>query len=607
MGRLSREEIDHLIIDRVGLNTEEKRLLTLGLTCAIGPPPDHLLVPEINSFFDGLLDWYSATFSRAVKNPGSTPATLPSLLQHARHESLRAISTPQTCNISPQEKQILSTLRSRKDIVIKKADKGASIVIWPTEEYIKEATRQLDDTTTFEPVANGDEAVQAAHTQTIRLLAEAKSMNVISAATLDRESEREIKIGNIYFLPKVHKPLHPTTGSYKGRPIVSCCSGPTRTLDLLLTRIFTPLLTKLPERLRDTTSFLLHLHRIQHRPTSSLFSLDIESLYPSIPQAEAVDAMINFLSEHKDHVQRRLAEKGKFPKLPPFFWLHDALHHVLRSNVFHFNGKYYRQIKGTCMGASISVALAEIFVHMTIERSPARLQVCPTWKRYIDDILVISPDPLEPDKILECLNRIHPSIRFTIETSSDNTLPFLDTLLYLDKEGRLQTRVYYKSTDRHLYLHQRSFHPRSCKKSLPYSQGLRIIRNTSDPVVCEQELDRLLDFFKKRSYPASTLAQCRENLDHSNRLALIMSQAGADRGGTLWPPRENQRKPFPLIFHPRLAASVNQSLHRLHATLEQEYRDLPGFPGTTTPMIAWKRNKNIKDHLVRSEFPPPHQ
>ena len=41
----------------------------------------------------------------------------------------------------------LRALRSRDDIVIKKADMGGSIVIWRKDLYIEEANRQLSDIT----------------------------------------------------------------------------------------------------------------------------------------------------------------------------------------------------------------------------------------------------------------------------------------------------------------------------------------------------------------------------------------------------------------------------------------------------------------------------
>ena len=48
-------------------------------------------------------------------------------------------------NLSPAESIALKNLEKRKEMIIKPADKGGKIVLWPTQLYIKEANRQLGD------------------------------------------------------------------------------------------------------------------------------------------------------------------------------------------------------------------------------------------------------------------------------------------------------------------------------------------------------------------------------------------------------------------------------------------------------------------------------
>jgi len=394
--------------------------------------------------------------------------------------------------------------------------------------------------------------------------------------------------------------MQPATGSYKGRPIVSCCSGPTRTLDLMLSKIFTPLLGKLPQRLSDTRAFLTAVCNLRATTTDPPppFSLDIESLYPSIPQGEAIDCLINFLLENKDYIIACLREIRR--KLPPTIWIRRALTHTLQNNIFQFNGTAYRQIKGTCMGASLSVALAEVFVHLTIERHPRRLQHLPKWHRYIDDIIVIptTQDAISPHDAMHLLNTLHTSINFTMEEANANgELVFLDTVLYR-KDDKFLTKISYKSTDKHLYLHYRSFHPPSTKKAIPYSQGLRVLRNTTDPSAVDIELNRMMSFFSLRGYPQSLLTETKERLlrrDLKKKPDLLTENDIL-----------RSRKPFPLLYDPRFLANTQRTLKQLHTELHQIYHDLPDFPPEQSPMMAWRRTRNIKDILVRSAFPPPH-
>ena len=47
--------------------------------------------------------------------------------------------------------------------------------------------------------------------------------------------------------------------------------------------------------------------------------------------------------------------------------------------------------------------------------------------------------PSYVEDFLEHLNTQQPTIRFTMETEKDNTIPFLDTLVIKDSEGHLTT------------------------------------------------------------------------------------------------------------------------------------------------------------------------
>ena len=73
---------------------------------------------------------------------------------------------------------------------------------------------------------------------------------------------------------------------------------------------------------------------------------------------------------------------------------------------------------------------------------------------------------------LENLNSKHKTIKFEHNISHSN-ISFLDTLIYKDKSYSSQT-LNRKPTDQQSYLHTYSDHPKSLKKSIPYSQTLRI-------------------------------------------------------------------------------------------------------------------------------------
>ena len=98
------------------------------------------------------------------------------------------------------------------------------------------------------------------------------------------------------------------------------------------------------------------------------------------------------------------------------------------------------------------------------------------YLRYIDDIFMVwIKSESELRKFMNEINQKHQSIKFDFMFSKEN-IEFLDTLVYIDSNSRLQTTLYKKPADCQNYLHAKSAHPFSLKKSIPYSQALRIKR-----------------------------------------------------------------------------------------------------------------------------------
>ena len=56
-------------------------------------------------------------------------------------------------NLKRNHYRALASLKKRKDIIIKKADKGSAVVIQNREDYIREAERQLSNTKNYRKLA----------------------------------------------------------------------------------------------------------------------------------------------------------------------------------------------------------------------------------------------------------------------------------------------------------------------------------------------------------------------------------------------------------------------------------------------------------------------
>ena len=96
-------------------------------------------------------------------------------------------------------------------------------------------------------------------------------------------------------------------------------------------------------------------------------------------------------------------------------------------------------------------------------------------ERFIDDVFFIWTGSEENiERFLKELSGFHSSIKFTFEKSKMK-LNFLDVVIKIKNE-RLSPDFYSKPVDNHQYLHYSSCHAEHIKKSVIYSQTLRLRR-----------------------------------------------------------------------------------------------------------------------------------
>ena len=147
---------------------------------------------------------------------------------------------------------------------------------------------------------------------------------------------------------------------------------------------------------------------------------------------------------------------------------------VLKNNFFEVDSKFYKQISGTAIGTKFAPPYACIFIDH-IETEFLKTQDIKTWfwKRFIDDIFFIWTESEESlEKLLEILNKFHPNLKFTYEKSKEK-INFLDVVIKI-KKGKIITDLYCKPTDDHQYLHYDSCDADHIKRSIIFSQTLRL-------------------------------------------------------------------------------------------------------------------------------------
>ena len=139
-----------------------------------------------------------------------------------------------------------------------------------------------------------------------------------------------------------------------------------------------------------------------------MVTADVVGLYLSIPHKAGLEAL-----------RRRLNKRETF-EIPTEDIVQMA-EFVLKNNFFEFNGEVKRQKSGTAIGTKFAPPYACIFMDEVETEFLKSQELQPfLWLRYIDDIFFIwTHGTQELDSFLNELNKFHPNLSFTYETSEE--------------------------------------------------------------------------------------------------------------------------------------------------------------------------------------------
>ena len=154
----------------------------------------------------------------------------------------------------------------------------------------------------------------------------------------------------------------------------------------------------------------------------------------------------------------------------------DDIKTTLDNNNSTFNNTHYLQTDGTGICPKIACSYADVSVSKIDELVFQHEYLKPIcWGRYRDDCFGLWNGSLEELRVCTSyLSSIYPSIRFTV-VSYCHKIEFLDFLV-VKQNGRLETTVYNKETDGHMYLLPSSSHFHSVLDNIPYGVALRLKR-----------------------------------------------------------------------------------------------------------------------------------
>ena len=280
------------------------------------------------------------------------------------------------------------------------------------------------------------------------------------------------------------------------RPVVAFYNDTSYKLARFLTQWFRLHSSFAPQHTITNFSHLASQFTDSFPPTSTLFSLDVSSMYTNIPVSQSVGYMLDHLRANNIHSDI-ISE------------FHTLINWCLK-NICFYNGTLYEFPDGLPMGAPLSSLVADVFMdtfeteflHSTLTPQPHIL----SWHRYVDDILgVWDGPPSALTNLLNYLNSLHPSINFTLEVGG-SSINYLDLTISLTPHSHShqlhpQFAIYRKPSNTGIFINGLSFHHISHKLSAFLFLINRLLSIPLSKLDFEKEKQCISDLARKNNIP----------------------------------------------------------------------------------------------------------
>ncbi|CAF3894475.1 unnamed protein product [Rotaria sp. Silwood1] len=256
----------------------------------------------------------------------------------------------------------------------------------------------------------------------------------------------------------------------------------------------------------------------QLKPTTLFITFDVENLYTMIPRQGALEALMQFLERHLHNKKigtLRIDDIMRMARL------------VLDTNIFAYENKYYRQIRGGAMGSAFTRTLANIYMlhweQKLIQDQEADKEI---YGRYIDDVFMTTNLTFDQvKKRLENAHRKDPNIR--ISYSIQSTIDFLDVTVS-NVNGQLKTTIFHKPAAEPYILPYTSDHPRNVYHNIPYAALLRAARICSNVEDFDIERIRIDLSLLLNEYPPSFVSKHFHRFFQLNQAMPVLERLDSD-------------------------------------------------------------------------------
>jgi hypothetical protein len=406
--------------------------------------------------------------------------------------------------------RIIQKLKSRKDIIVKPADKNLGTVVMSVDHYHHLCMDILADANTYQIIDRSRcdfisnawhslEQVLNAHDALYNRKRDASGnlqLSKLARSLLQlRNSSMLQPAAHFYILPKVHK------SPIVGRPIAASINTVTYFASKFLDRMLQPLMKKLPSICTSSRDVLRELTDLTVPNDCYIMCADVKNLYPSIPLDYGMRAV------------RKVLENYRYEEEQLDFLL-DLLYWVLTNNYIKFDSQVYLQRSGTAMGTPVAVCYANIVLFHLEQKC---LELNPLYyRRYIDDIFAIVESVTQGNRLVCIFNEQCSSIQLD-GVSTGKSGVFLDLEISV-QAYKLRFKLYQKPSNKYLYLHYKSAHSKQQLKNIIVQELKRYRLFCSDDGDFIEVVMKFFDRLQARGYPKDFLLPLFRNLPARSHL-----------------------------------------------------------------------------------------
>ena len=271
---------------------------------------------------------------------------------------------------------------------------------------------------------------------------------------------------------------------------------------------------------------------------------------------------------------------------------------ILQPNTFELN--FHKQACGGSMGSPASPEIADITFHNLetniIELHKSKIYF---WKRFRDDLFMIyTGTQNQLHEFITNINGLHETFKFSYEFSP-HTISYLDLDIFKShkytNERILDTRTHTKATDTFQYLSRNSCHPIRTFKGLIKGELLRYARTCNNNEDFISKVHFFTQKLQRRNYKKAEITQIIREVKHTERDTYLKNKNKTSKKD------EDKKIIYTTRYSPYIKTTdIKKALTLNWDIIENNTVLAAQFP--QKPIIAYRRNKNLKDTLIKTKM-----